>query len=365
VEFSSFVRHRYFVGGLGAIVVGLLVFVLYPVLSNAEAPVIRKGATTTYGVLAATTITNTGATTISGTAGGDVGLSPGTSYTGSETVVRSGVDHINDAEASVAQTDLITAYNDLGVPTPTVLGASDLAGQVVTTGTYSTADGTFSNSGTLRLDAQGDPDAVFIFQAASTVITSTDSTMLLVNGAQSCNVYWQVGSSATIGVNSTFVGHVYALTSITANSGATIEGQLLAREAAVTLNGNTITNDACAAAVATTVATTTTVAATTTTTAAPATTTTIAPTTTTVATTDSPAPTTLVPVTTTIVTRATSTTTTVVRSTASSLAPTTTTSITVAPSGTPALPTSGNDDLLYGLIAVLIIAVGFGILRRS
>ena len=79
MQFSSLVRHRYFVGGVGAIVVGLLAFVLYPVLSNAEVPVIRKGTSTTYGVLAATTITNTGATTISGTAGGDVGLSPGTS----------------------------------------------------------------------------------------------------------------------------------------------------------------------------------------------------------------------------------------------------------------------------------------------
>jgi len=350
VEFSSLVRHRYFVGGVGAIVVGLFAFLLYPTLGFAEEPVIRKGTTITYGVLAATTITNTGATTISGTAGGDVGLYPGTSYTGSETVVRSGVDHITDAEALVAQTDLITAYDDLGVPAPSELGASDLAGQVVTAGTYSTADGTFSNSGTFRLDAQGDPNAVFIFQAASTVITSTDSTMLLLNGAQACNVYWQVGSSATLGVNSTFVGHIYAFTSISANSGATIYGQLLARNGAVTLNANTIVNDACVTAVTTTVATTTT-----TTTTVPVTTTAVAAITTTIAT----------QATTTTTVRRSTTTTAVRRSTTTSLRPATTTSIPGVPNVNPDLPTSGSEELLYGLVAGLMIALGFGIMRRS
>jgi hypothetical protein len=101
------------------------------------------------------------------------------------------------------------------------------------------------------LDAQGDPTAVFVFQAASTAITSVGSTMTLANGAQACNVYWRVGSSATIGVNSTFIGHVYALTSITANTGASITGQLLARNGAVTLDTNTITNNACTAAATT------------------------------------------------------------------------------------------------------------------
>lgn len=123
MQYSSWVRHRYFLGGVAAVIVGLLVFVVYPSLGTAQEPVIRQGTTSTYGVLAATTITNTGATTISGTAGGDIGLSPGTSYTGSTTVVRSGVDHITDTEASIAQTDLITAFNDTGIPAPTALGA--------------------------------------------------------------------------------------------------------------------------------------------------------------------------------------------------------------------------------------------------
>jgi LPXTG-motif cell wall-anchored protein len=187
---------------------------------------------------------------MSGTAGADVGLSPGTSYTGNTSVTRSGVDHIADAAAAIAQSDLITAYNDLLVPTPTTLTNGDLAGQTIKQGVYTTAAGTFSNSGNLILDAEGDASAVFIFQAASTVITSDviTSTMTLANGAQACNVYWQVGSSATIGANSTFVGHVYALTSITANTGATIYGQLLAREGAVTLENNTIVNNSCVTA---------------------------------------------------------------------------------------------------------------------
>jgi hypothetical protein len=155
------------------------------------------------------------------------------------------VFYISPTAASIAQTDLVTAYNDLGIPTPTILSAADLAGQTVLPGTYATASGTFANSGTLTFDAQGDPFAVFIFQAASTVITSPSSTMVLTNGAQACNIYWQVGSSATLGVSSTFRGHIYALTSITANTGATIYGQLLARNGAVSLDTNTIVNDSC------------------------------------------------------------------------------------------------------------------------
>lgn len=223
-----------------------------PAISTAAGPTIRPGTTTTYGVLAGSAITNTGPTTISGTAGGDVGLSPGTSYTGSGSVTASGTNHITDSAASIAQADLVTAYDDLGVPSPTILSSPDLAGRTLLAGTYAAAAGTLANSGNVILDAQGDPTAVFVFQAASTAITSVGSTMTLANGAQACNVYWRVGSSATIGVNSTFIGHVYALTSITANTGASIDGQLLARNGAVTLDTNTIRNNACVAVVATT-----------------------------------------------------------------------------------------------------------------
>ncbi len=223
----------------------LLAIFVSPASSVAAVPTINQGTTTAFGVLAATTITNTGPTTISGTAGGDIGLAPGTSFTGSTTVTASGVQHIADTAATTAQTDLVTAFNDVSAPTPTVLASSELASKVITPGTYSTGDGTFANSGALTLDAQGDANAVFIFQASTTLITSVGSTMTLINGAQACHVFWKVGSSATLGANSTFVGHIYALTSITANTGATIQGQLLARNGAVNLNANTIANSAC------------------------------------------------------------------------------------------------------------------------
>jgi hypothetical protein len=181
----------------------------------------------------------------------------------------SGAKHITDTAATKAKTDLVTAYNDLGIPAPTILSSPDLAGRVLLPGTYATSAGTFANSGKLTLDAQGDPNKVFIFQTASTLVTSTDSTMVLANGAQACNVYWRVGSSATIGVSSTLIGHVYALTSITATTSATIYGQLLARNGAVTLDRNTIVNNACATAAVTTTTTRATGATTTTARATP------------------------------------------------------------------------------------------------
>jgi len=333
-------------GIVGLLLASLAMLVILPSGSSAAVPLIRKGSTATYGVLAGSTVTNTGPTTISGTAGGDIGLYPGTSYTGSQSVSRSGVVHIADAAARIAQADLVIAYNDLGVPAATVLAAPDLAGKTVRPGTYRTAAGTFANSGKLILDARGDANAVFIFRAASTVITSTGSSMVLINGAQACNVYWRVGSSATLAVNSLFIGHIYAMTSITAKTKARVSGQLLARNGAVTMDSNTIVNDACVAAATTTVrpsTTTTAVRRTTTTTAVRRTTTTTA------------------------VRR--TTTTTAVRRTTTTVRPTATTStttlVTVAPTGATNLPTSGSEELLYGLVAGLMIALGFGIMRRS
>lgn len=239
--------------------------------TSAAGPTIRQGTTSTYGVLAATTVTNTGATTISGTAGSDIGLSPGSSYTNTGTMTIGGTTHITDSAASIAQTDLVVAYNDLSIPTAVTLTNLDLGGQTLTPGAYASGS-SFANSTNLTFDALGDPTAVFIIKAVSTVITSSASTMTMVNGAQACNVFWQVGSSATLGTNSTFIGHIYALTSITATTGATIYGQLLARNAAVTLDNNTIVNNACITpAVAITA---TTIQPSTATTARPATTTT-------------------------------------------------------------------------------------------
>ncbi len=226
----------------------LLAIFFYPASTSAATPVLTPGSTTSFAVLGATTITNTGPTVITGTAGGNIGLAPGSSFTGSTTVTTSGVQHIADTTATTAQTDLVTAYNAVAAPTPTVLASPELASHVITPGTYSTGAGSFENSGALTLDAQGVANAVFIFQASTTLITSAGSTMTLTNGAQACNVYWNVGSSATLGANSTFVGHIYALTTITANTGANVQGQLLARTGAVNLNANTITNSACSTA---------------------------------------------------------------------------------------------------------------------
>lgn len=107
------------------------------------------------------------------------------------------------------------------------------------------ADGTFQITGTVILDAQGDPDGVFVFKMASTLITASDSNVSIINSARFCRIFWGVGSSATLGSNSNFVGHILAMTSITANTGAHIQGQLLARNGAVTLSSNTITNGLC------------------------------------------------------------------------------------------------------------------------
>ena len=218
--------------------------------SAAQAPV-GLGTAAGYAVLGATTVTNTGASVISG----DVGLSPGTAVVGFPPgVINSGTIHATDAAAAQAQADLTTAYNDAAGRASTATVSADLGGQTLVSGVYTGA--TLGLTGTLTLDAQGDPNAVFIFQSASTLITASASVVALTNGADACNVFWQVGSSATLGTNSVFVGDVLALTSIAATTGATINGRLLARNAEVTLDSNTITKSACGNTTATTTTTT-------------------------------------------------------------------------------------------------------------
>jgi len=208
------------------------------------------GTAASFAVIGGTTVTNTGPSTV----GGDIGVSPGTVFTGFPPGKQSsGTIHQTDAVAAQAQADVTTAYNDAAGRTPFTTVAADLGGTTLVSGVY--RGGTLGLTGTLTLDAKGDPSAVFIFQAASTLITTSASQVALTNGANACNVYWQVGSSATLGTNSTFVGTVLALTSITAQTGASIQGRLLARNADVTLDNNTITNG-CANTTATTTTTT-------------------------------------------------------------------------------------------------------------
>jgi uncharacterized repeat protein (TIGR01451 family)/LPXTG-motif cell wall-anchored protein len=209
-------------------------------------PTVNLGTTSSFAVLAGSAITNTGTTTINGDAGGDVGLYPGTAFDGKTSVTVSGAVHLADDAAMKAKDDLVTAYNDAAGRVPVTTIPTELGGSTLTPGTYASADGTFQITGTLTLDAQGDPEGVFVFKTASTLITASSSNVNLINSARYCRTFWQVGSSATLGTNSHFVGHIFALASITATTGATVQGQLLARNGAVTLDTNTITNGICA-----------------------------------------------------------------------------------------------------------------------
>jgi hypothetical protein len=216
-----------------------------PGAAQAVQPVVDLGAGESFAVLAGSGITNTGPTTVSGTAGGDMGSHPTGTFTGEADVTTTGTKYLA-AETAVenAKTDLVTAYDDAAgrIPATTITG--DLGGQTLVAGVYNSGS-SIGLTGTVTLDAENDPSAVFIFQAGSTLTTAASSTVVLLNGAQACNVFWQVGSSATFGTDSAFAGNVLAFTSITATTRATFNGQLLARNGAVTLDTNTIVNDTC------------------------------------------------------------------------------------------------------------------------
>jgi LPXTG-motif cell wall-anchored protein len=213
-----------------------------PSVSIAAQPTVNLGTTKSFAVLAGSEITNTGSTTING----DVGLHPGTAFTGQDEATISGEVHLADDVAEQAKADLVIAYNDAAGRLPVTTIPTELGGTTLTPGIYDSANGTFQITGTLTLDAEGDPEGVFVFKTASTLITASGSNVSLINDAHFCRIFWQVGSSATLGTGSEFVGHILALQSITAETGATVRGQLLARNGAVTLDGNNINNEVCA-----------------------------------------------------------------------------------------------------------------------
>ncbi|MBW3663729.1 MAG: DUF3494 domain-containing protein [Actinobacteria bacterium] len=199
------------------------------------------GTAGSFAVLAGETITNTGPTTITG----DVGLHPGSAVSGFDSVTLNGQRHIANDTARDAKIDLVTAYDNAAAQQPRTTVDTELGGETLFGGVYNSLDGTFFITGTLTLDAQNDPDTVWIFQTGSTLKTGVDSSVSLINGADACNVFWQVGSSATLDTRTSFAGNILALASVTLNTGATIRGRALARDGAVTMDTNTITRADC------------------------------------------------------------------------------------------------------------------------
>jgi type VI secretion system secreted protein VgrG len=228
---------------LAAVTAAAVVSVLVPAPALAADPV-DLGTAANFSVLAGQTITNTGPTT----AQQDIGVHPGTAIVGFPPGTTEGEPHAADDVAEEAKVDLTAAYIAAAEQEVDATIGTQLGGQVITPGTYDSGAGTFQITGTLTLDAQGDTNSVFIFQTESTLITASRSRVVLINGAALCNVFWRVGSSATLGTYSTFAGNILALTSITAFTGAYVQGRLLARNGSVTMGANTITEPVCGAA---------------------------------------------------------------------------------------------------------------------
>jgi hypothetical protein len=196
-----------------------------------------------YAVLGGSTVTNTGPSVVTG----DLGLSPGSSVTGFPPGIVTGTIHSADASASAAQDDLTTAFNTLTSQTCTFdLTGQDLGGLTLSPGVYCFATSA-QLTGTLTLDAEGDPNSVWVFQIGSTLTTASSSAVAFVNGssANSCGVEWRVGSSATIGTGTIFSGNILAQDSITLTTGADVIGRALARTGAVTLDTNDVSFAVC------------------------------------------------------------------------------------------------------------------------
>jgi len=215
-------------------------------VAGAAVATVNLGTAGSFGVLAGTTVTNVPTPVATHTIiNGDLGVSPGTAITGFPPGVVNGAVHDADGVAAGAQSDLTVAYNDAAGRSPSgSVGPFIGAGQVLAPGVYN-ATTSLDVGGRLTLNAHGDPSAVWIFQVGSTLVTDSASSIRLTGGAQACNVFWQVGSSATLGTHSSFQGSVLALASITVTTGDTIIGRALARNGAVTLDHDTITVPTC------------------------------------------------------------------------------------------------------------------------
>ncbi len=204
---------------------------------------VAAGAACSFGILAGSTVTNTGPTTVSG----DIGVWPGSAIVGFPPGTLTGMLHTADPVAMAAQGALTTSYNTAaGAPSPPANALPpDIGGSTFSAGVYHTlAQPSLGITGNLTLDGNGDPNAVFVFQIASTLTTAAGKVNL-IGLAQSKNVIWQVGSSATLGINTTMTGNIMAQASITLNTGATLNGRALARSGAVTMDTGTVVVPPC------------------------------------------------------------------------------------------------------------------------
>jgi hypothetical protein len=211
--------------------------------TSAQDAVVMSAVLKRYAVLAGSTVTNTGPSIVDG----DLGVAPGSAISGFDggPGTLNGTSHANDADAIQAKGDLTAAYNDAAARAGSpVTKAGDIGGTTLAPGLYKSATTLEIGTGNLTLDAQGDPNAVWVFQMAETLLTGSDRRVLLVGGAKADNVFWQVGTSATMGTGSVMKGNVLANTSITMNTGASLEGRALTFNGAVTLDSNTITKPA-------------------------------------------------------------------------------------------------------------------------
>ncbi len=210
----------------------------------AQASPVNLATASPFVALGGSTVTNTGPSVLNG----DLGVSPGTSLVGfGMPAVVNGATHNNDAVASQAQSDLTTAYNvaaEQPVAPANDLSGTDLGNRTLTAGAYRYTSSA-QLTGALTLDAQGNPNAQFVFEINSALITAPASSVVLVNGASPCNVYWQVGSSATLDTTTAFQGNLMALTSISLNNGASVIGRLLARNGQISLINNVLEGSQC------------------------------------------------------------------------------------------------------------------------
>ena len=207
----------------------------------ASASPVDLGTASPFVVLGGATVTNTGPSVLNGA----LGVSPGSALTGFNSATVNGATHDNDTVAAQAQSDVTNAYGvAAGQPVTADLSGSDLGGLTLTAGAYHFSSAA-QLTGTLTLDAENDPAAQFVIQVGSALTTATSSSVSLVRGASPCHVFWQIGTSATLGTSTSFMGNVLAAASISLNDSATVQGRLFARSGQVSLINNVIDGSMC------------------------------------------------------------------------------------------------------------------------